>query len=173
MSLDVNVRMQSIRVIEEWSVSHPWMKMQMRFFWVWTKPLWASDLHSELSSVHGSMSSHYALCYPRLPRRFQTSSLYHVQSLFLFNATLSFLACSILKDCFKIASVSSENTVPRDAFVPNSPWVSMYSLAAVEERAFIVAAGLVLVSATRWESNFPVSWSFSLSSSGPLGAGGL
>lgn len=115
MSLDVNVRMQSIRAIEERSVSHPWMKMQMRFFWVWTKPLWASDLHSELSSVHGSMSSHYALCYPRLPRRFQTSSPYHVQSLFLFNATLSSLACSILKDCFKIASVSSENTVPRDA----------------------------------------------------------
>lgn len=50
----------------------------------------------------------------------------------------------------------------------------MYSLAAVEEElAFIVAAGLILVPATRWESNFPVSWSFSLSSCGPRRAGGL
>lgn len=47
-------------------------------------------------------------------------------------------------------------------------------LPAVEEDlSFIVTAGLVLVPATRQESNFPVSWSFSFSSSGPLGAGGL
>lgn len=84
------------------------------FFWVWNKPSQASDLHRELSSIHGSMRSHQCLMLSmadkKVPNFFPISC-----AVFCCLVTLWSLACSFLKDCFNKCPVSSENTAPRDA----------------------------------------------------------